>query len=198
MLVKEIKFTKPTWFQKILLLQSKPPSLESLRPTFIGYIRVIKFYHRVYHTKIGHTVLTPQGIGEIIEIIPPELRDTNEHQYQVRLLDNVKAFFDAHKLKYLAVQPTDFFDNTMPILLSFADYPYANPSGMITGTYTFKLTGHGYAMMTEPTKDLLEINKLMIKFKSGRQLLKVMRQHGYQITKKEKTYHVKRRQKNHL
>ena len=171
---------------------TKPPSIEDLRPHFVGYLRVIKFYHRVYQTKTGHNVITPNGIGEIIEIIHPEFRDVNEHQYHVRLLDGVTAFYDAHQLKYLAIQPVDFYDNKLPILLSFADYPYANPSGMITGTYIFELTGHGYAKMTDKTRDELEINKLLTKYKGGRALLKVMRKHNYIITKKEKQYHVKR------
>ena len=191
MLANEIKFTKPKWFQKWPFMITKTPSVEDLRPHFIGYIRVIKFYYRPYHTKVGHNVLTPNGIGEIIEILYSKFNDDN-HKYHVRLLDNVTAFYDPHQLKYLSVQPVDFYDNKLPILLSFADYPYANPSGMITGTYVFTLTGHGYAMMTDETKDKLEINKLLTKYKGGRSLLKVMQKHNYIITKKEKKNHVKR------
>jgi len=166
-------------------MKPSEPTLEDLRPTFIGYVRVIKFYHRIYHTKPGHNVVTPQGIAEIIEVIPPELAPNNKHQYQVRLLDNVTAFFDENELKYIVVYPVEFYDNKLPILLSFADYLYANPSGITDGTYTFKVTGHGYAMMTDKTREKLEINKLLTKYKDGRRLLKVMKKHNYIITKKE-------------
>lgn len=192
MLIKDIKFTKPPWYQKIPGLQSKPPSVEDLRPTFIGYIGVIKFYHRIHQTKTGHNVITPNGIGEIIEIVPPQQRHSEKYQYQVRLLDNVTAFFEEHQLKYIVVYPVEFYDNKLPILLSFADYLFANPSGITSGQYTFKLTGHGYAAMTDKTKDYLEINKLMVKYQNGRHLLKVMKKHDYEIIKKEKKYHVKR------
>lgn len=185
MLAKKIQFTKPKWYNKIPGMISKQPSLNDLRPTFIGYLSVIKFYHRIYHTKTGHNVITPNGIGEIIEIISPDQRNSAQYQYGVKLLDNITMFYDANQLKYLVVYPIDFYDNSAPILLSFADYLFANPSGITDGQYTFKITGHGYAMMTDKTRDYLEINKLLTKYKDGRRLLKVMRKHNYIITKKE-------------
>ena len=191
MLINELKFTKPKWWQKLPFMIQKTPTVEDLRPTFIGYLGVIKFYHRSRHTKTGHTVITPQGIGEIIEIVAPEFRDINKYQYQVRLLDQVTAFFDEHVLKYLVVYPTAFYDNKLPILLSFQHYVYANPSGVTDGQYSFKLSGHGYAMMTDETLEILELNKLLTKYKGGRNLLKVIQKHHYIISKKEMKNYVK-------
>ena len=194
MLVNNIKFTKPKWHQKMPYLKSKPPSINDLKPTFIGYLGVIKFYHRKYQTKKGHNIITPNGIGEILEVVPPEkaVDSKKQYQYHVKLLDNVTVFYNENQLKYLVVYPIDFYDNKLPILLSFADYLYANPAGFTEGHYTFKITGHGYAMMTDKTRNYLEINKLLTKFKDGRRLLKVMSKHGYQITKKDKKYHVRK------
>jgi hypothetical protein len=142
-------------------MKPKLPTVDDLKPTFVGYLGVVKFYHRKYHTKVGHQVISPNGIGEILEIVPPEITGNKYHQYLVRLFDGVKGFFYENQLKYLVVYPTDFYDNRLPILLSFEHYPYANPSGVKTGIYTFKLTGHGYAKMTDKTLDLLKINKIL-------------------------------------
>lgn len=196
MLANNIKFTKPKWYMKLPFMKPQNPSINDLRPTFIGYISVMKFYHREYHTKPGHYIITPNGIGEIIEIIAPEKRDSNEYQYHVKLLDNVTAFYEEHQLKYLVVNPIEFYERNLPILLSFSDYLYANPSGITDGQYTFKLTSHGYATMTDKTRDYLEINKLLSKYKGGRNLLKVMRKHNYIIIKKEKS--CQKKLKSHL
>ena len=186
MLMNKIQFKKPKWYERLPFITPNEPSLDDLRPVFIGKLRVIKFYHREHQTKPGHNIITPHGIGEILEIITPEEREQKLYQYHVKLLDDVTAFYEETQLKYIVVYPIEFFDGKLPILLSFADYLYANPSGITDGQYTFKVTGHGYAMMTDSTRDHLEINKLLAKYKGGRRLLKVMRKHNYIITKKGK------------
>ena len=86
MLINKTQFIKTKWYMKLPFMISKQPSLEDLRPTFIGYLGLIKFYHRTYQTKTGHNVITPNGIGEIIEIISPEKRPDNQYRRHFRNL----------------------------------------------------------------------------------------------------------------
>ena len=146
----------------------------------------MKFYHRPT-TKPGHLVLTKDnGLGEIIEIIKPESKLLDRYTYGIKLFrENIIMYFKSNDLKYIVVYPTDFKANKTPILLSFADYPFANPNGMITGRYTFNVTKRGYAKMTKETHSKLEINNLLHGSTKGKEINNYLIKNRLVIKKKE-------------
>ena len=146
----------------------------------------MKFYHRSV-TKPGHLVLTKEnGIGEIVVITKPEIKFLDKYTYGVKLFkENSLMYFKSNDLKYIVVYPTDFKANKTPILLSFADYPFASPNGMITGRYTFTVTNRGYAKMTEKTHSKLKLNNLLQGSIKGKQIYRYLIKHDLIIIKKK-------------
>ena len=186
LMIVNLQFLKSS-FNRMRNLISPTPTLDQLRPVFIGHLGLKKFYHR-HQTKTGHNVITPYGIGEIMTIIRLKNKILfSKYAYRIKLIDNVVVYFKEKELKYLVVYPVDFLDNKIPLLLSFADYMYGNPSGITEGEYVFRITTHGYAMMTNETRKKLEINKILSKLKGGKRFIKIMKAHNFHIVKKEKS-----------
>ena len=182
---RTIQFTKRRWFHKSPFAISKEPTIKDLLPTFTGYLSVNRFYH-TQKTKVGHLLITSNGIGEIVKITKPT--DTiylNKYRYSIKLMDNTVMHFNENEVKHLVVNPIDFYDNKVSIPLSFLDYLYANPYGITLGVYAFRLTTHGYAKMTDNTMKLLKINKILIKIPGGKRFLKIIKDNDFIIIKKD-------------
>jgi len=153
---------------------------------FIGTFGVVKFYHRPV-TKPGHLVLTREnGLGEIVTIAKPEIKFLDKYTYGIKLFkEDIIMYLKSNDLKYIVVYPTDFKANKTPILLSFADYPFASPKGMVTGRYTFTVTKRGYAKMTEKTYLRLGINNLLHRSKQGKEIYNYLIKHNLIIKKRD-------------
>ena len=189
-----LNLVKPKWLEKLPFLAAETVSIDDLRDGFMGYLGLVKF-NPTPLTKPGQRVITPNGIGTIMSIIKKEYGPhVNKNRYSIVLRDKVSADFYAYQLKQVAVYPTDFYDNKVPILLSFHDYFYANPSGITDGIYSFTITTHGYALMTKKTREELEINEILSTFSEGARMIKTMRKHKFHIIKKG-DHHVKKEHK---
>ena len=167
--------------KKILSNLRRQPSYNKSTFNFTGTLSV-KRIRVTDKWKVGHFVLTPQGIGEIIQIYYQLKIPTS---VEVKLLKSrITGVFKIKDLKKIVVYSNLVEKEQIPIDLSFLDYTYYHPYGITHGKYSFTLTNNGYARMTKQTKHFLEINRELNKTRTGINTVKLLKKYNCKLIKK--------------